>query len=126
MAGVWQVDRLYHDTPGYYHLHRKIPFYDWHTGQGNNLHKDAEALRASVSHIVSQDPNLAVSGYATEKAFGNVRILRREDNRSPVRQWQGFNPTITDNMFDTRFSDRIYPDAVPPPANNNIRFVAPE
>ena len=126
VAGVWQVDRLYHDTPGYYHLHRKIPFYDWRTGQGNNLHKDAEALRASVSHIVSQDPNLAVSGYATEKTFGNVRILRREDNRSPVRQWQGFNPTITDNMFDTRFSDRIYPDAVPPPANNNIRFVAPE
>ena len=126
VAGVWQVDRLYHDTPGYYHLHRKIPFYDWHTGQGNNLHKDAEALRASVSHIVSQDPNLAVSGYATEKAFGNVRILRREDNRSPVRQWQGFNPTITDNMFDTRFGNRIYPDAAPPPANNNIRFVAPE
>ena len=126
VAGVWQVDRLYHDTPGYYHLHRKIPFYDWRTGQGNDLHKDAEALRASVSHIVSRDPNLAVSGYATEKTFGNVRILRREDNRSPVRQWQGFNPTITDNMFDTRFSDRIYPDAAPPPADNNIRFVAPE
>ena len=126
VAGVWQVDRLYHDTPGYYHLHRKIPFYDWRTGQGNDLHKDAEALRTSVSHIVSQDPNLAVSGYATEKTFGNVRILRREDNRSPVRQWQGFNPTITDNMFDTRFGNRIYPDAAPPPANNNIRFVAPE
>ena len=59
VAGVWQVDRLYHDTPGYYHLHRKIPFYDWRTGRGNDLHKDAETLRTSVSHIVSQDPNLA-------------------------------------------------------------------
>ena len=126
VAGVWQVDRLYHDTPGYYHLHRKIPFYDWRTGRGNDLHKDAETLRTSVSHIVSQDPNFAVPGYVTEKAFGNVRILRREDNRSPVRRWQGFNPTITDNMFDTRFSDRIYPDAAPPPADNNIRFIAPE
>ena len=126
VAGVWQVDRVYANTPGYYHLHRKVPFYDSRTGRGNDLHKDAEALRTSVSHLVSQDPNLAVSGYVTEKAFGNVRILRREDNRSPVRRWQGFNPTITDNMFDTRFGNRIYPDAAPPPANNNIRFVAPE
>ena len=62
----------------------------------------------------------------TEKAFGNVRILRREDNRSPVRRWQGFNPTITDNMGGPGFTSRIYPDAPPPPANNNIRFIAPE
>ena len=125
VKAVWQVDRGYHDLPSYYYLHRKIPFYDSRTGRANHLHADVETLQASVSHLVTYDPNLAVPGYAVEKQFGGVRILRREENESPVRQWQDFTPTIADTFGD-RLMRRMYPNAPSPPANFGIRFVEPE
>ena len=125
VKAVWQVDRGYHDLPSYYYLHRKIPFYDSRTGRANHLHADVETLQASVSHLVTYDPNLAAPGYAVEKQFGGVRILRREENESPVRQWQDFTPTITDTFGD-RLIRRIYPNVPPPPANFGIRFVESE
>ena len=111
VKAVWQVDRLYSGTPGYYYLHRKIPFYDFLTGQGNNLHKDLKTLHASVSHLVTEDPNLAVPGYAVEKEFGDVRILRREDNEAPIRRWQNFAPVI--DVYGKKLMRRLYPDAPP-------------
>ena len=111
VKAVWQVDRAYLITPGYYYLHRKIPFYDVLTGQSNNLHKDLNTLHASVSHLVTEDPNLAVPGYAVEKEFGDVRILRREDNEAPIRRWQNFAPII--DVFGKKFMRHIYPDAPP-------------
>ena len=125
VKAVWQVDRGYHDLPSYYYLHRKIPFYDSRTGRANHLHADVETLQASVSHLVTYDPNLAAPGYAVEKQFGSVRILRREENESPVRQWQDFTLTITDTFGD-RLMRRLYPNVPPPPANFGIRFVESE
>ena len=124
VEAVWQVDRAYLVTPGYYYLHRKVPFYDMQTGYGNDLHKDLETLQASVSHIVTGDPNLAVPGYAVEKTFGNLRILRREENEAPVRQWREFTPLIM-STYDEEFLRRTFPDAPLPPPDFNIRFVTP-
>ena len=33
VSAVWQVDRPYFNLPGYYYLHRSIPFYDANTGR---------------------------------------------------------------------------------------------
>ena len=125
VLAVWQIDRHYHSLPGYYYLHRTIPFYDASTGLGHNLHKDLKTLQASVSHVVSGDPTLTVPGYAVEKEFGNVRVLRRIENDAPVRQWQDFAPIMTGELADRimRKMDAVFPD---PPVNAGIRFAASE
>ena len=123
VKAVWQVDHWYLDTPGYYYLHRRIPFYDRKTGRANNLHEDVEALHASVSHIVTGDPNLAVPGYTPEREFGDVRILRRDRNEIPVRQWQDLTPTVIMDFAD-RTMRQVAPDAPPRPVNFGIRFVS--
>ena len=125
VKAVWDLDNDYLETPGYYYLHREIPFYDRQAGFANELHADLETLRASVSHLVTVRPDLVVPGYAVEKEFGRVRILRREENEAPVRGWRGFNPTVT-NLFGEGYLPRLYAHAPPPPANFNIRFVEPE
>ena len=121
VVAVWQVDQVYHDLPGYYHLHREIPFYDAITGRNTGIQKDVTTLRASVSHILSADPNLAVPGYRVAKTFGTLRILRREDNASPIRQWQTYTPIMPDKFSD-QIMQRMNPDIPLPPANHNIRF----
>ncbi len=121
VEAVWQIDRAYLATPGYYHLHRKIPFYDSQTGVANDLHQ-LETLRVSASHIVTELPELVVPGYAVEKAFGNLRILRREENDAPVRRWEEYRPFIP-NTYSEEFLRRVFPDAPAPPAGFNIRFV---
>ena len=125
VKAVWDLDNDYLETPGYYYLHREIPFYDRQAGFANQLHADLERLRASASHLVTVRPDLAVPGYVVEKEFGRVRILRREENEAPVRGWRGFNPTVT-NLFGEGYLRRLYAHAPPPPANFNIRFVEPE
>ena len=123
VEAVWQIDRAYLATPGYYHLHRKIPFYDSQTGFANDLHK-LETLPTSASHIVTLDPNLVVPGYAVERAFGNLRILRRAENDAPTRRWRDYTPFIP-NTYNEEFLRRTFPDAPPPPTDYNIRFVGP-
>ena len=127
VSAVWHVDRPYHDLPGYYYLHREVPFYDRVTGAANHLHTDLEALRGSVSHLVTGNPDHAVSGYAVEKEFGGIRILRREEEEGrgpPIRRWRDFTPTIT-HTYGEGLMRRLYPEAPPPPPNFGIRFVEP-
>ena len=121
---VWHIGRYYHSLPGYYYLHRSIPLYDSVTGIrliGTQMPK----ILASVSHIVTADRGLSAPGYALEREFGGIRILRRQENEAPVRRWRTFTPTVTESSAD-RIMARIYPDAPRPPANFGIRFVAPE
>ena len=125
VEAVWHVDRHYHSLPGYYYLHRKIPFYDVATGYGSNLHEDPETIRTSASHLVSGNPDLSVPGYTLEKAFGGIRILRREGDEPPIRRWRDFTPTITGEL-DHRLMRGIDPGAPSPPANLGIRFIEPE
>ena len=124
VTGVWQVDRAYFDLPGYYHLHRAIPFYDANTGPlsfsaGGRL--DPASITASVSHIVSADPATSIPGYSVERTFGPIRVLRRDARETRVRPWEEYVPTITGGVF-TDLMRRLYPDAPAPPPNSGIRF----
>ena len=116
---VWQLDRVYSSLPGYYYLHRAIPLYDAFTGRGIN--QDLATVSASVSHLVSADPDLTVPGYSLERVFGDIRILRRDATEPPVRQWQEHTPVIVFDIVQ-RIMPQIDADAPAPPANAGIRF----
>ena len=120
-AAVWQVDRAYHGLPGYYYLHRRIPFYDAFTGRG--VSQDLVTLSASVSHLLVADPAVAVAGYSLEREFGGVRILRRDGAGPPVRQWQEYTPTPV-HESEIRVMGRVDANAPTPPPNAGIRFAA--
>ena len=118
VLGVWQADRPYYNLPGYYYLHREIPFYDAFSGR--IINKDMETIRASVSHIVSANADLTIPGYTVEKQFGDVQIWRRDENDTPIRQWEAYSPIIVGGL--DQVIKRINPNAPKPPPNNGIRF----
>ena len=122
VKAVWEPDRLYLQLPGYYYLHREIPFYDSSTGRA--FIPDVAALHASVSHIVSANPALTVPGYSVERQYGHLRILRRDENHRPVREWHSYSPTIV--YYTERYAlSRLYPSLPVPPVNGGIRFTGP-
>ena len=120
VLGVWQVDRFYFNSPGYYYLHRKIPFYDAFSRRGMNM--DAETIVASVSHVVSADPNLVIPGFTVEKEFGGIRIWRRGEAQAPIPRWEVYAPVVATDL--EQVMRQIDPDAPAPPDNMGIRFVA--
>ncbi len=120
VLGVWQADRPYYNLPGYYYLHREIPFYDAYSGRAIN--KGLEITAASVSHIVSENTNLTIPGYTVEKQFGDVQIWRRDENDAPIRQWEAYNPIVVGNL--DQIMKQVNPNAPEPPPNNGIRFAA--
>ena len=127
VAAVWQVDRPYFNSPGYYYLHRAIPFYDVKRVRlifADQEKTELEAIAASVSHIVSADPATSVPGYSVEKTFGTIRILRRDADELAIRRWQEYTPTIAVGTGSTitKFMRKLYPDAPTPPPNSGIRF----
>ena len=114
----------YFNTPGYYYLHRKIPFYAGGTlavlfADPEKPH--VEALTAAVSHVVTDDPALSIPGYSVDKAFGSLRILRRDADAPAVRQWVAYAPTFATGVFGDVVR-RLYPDAPPAPPHAGIRF----
>ena len=124
VAAVWQVDRPYYNLPGYYYLHRAIPFYDANTGRlifADQEKTELEAIAASVSHIVSADLATSIPGYSVEKIFGTIRILCRDADEPAIRTWQEYVPTITGGSF-TKVMRKLYPDTPTPPLNSGIRF----
>ena len=123
VIGVWQVDRPYNNLPGYYYLHRKIPFYDGYRGRG--LKRNLETVSTWISHIVSADPGFSVPRFSLEQEFGQVRILRRDENEPPVPPWMDYGPVIVTKR-DERIMRRIDPDSPAPPANFGVRFVDQE
>ena len=119
VLGVWQADRPYYNLPGYYYLHREIPFYDAFSGRVIN--EDMETIAASVSHIVSENADLAIPGYTIEKKFGTVQIWRRDENDTPIRQWEVYNPIVVGGL--DQVMKRINPNAPKPPPDLGIRFM---
>lgn len=119
VGAVWQTDRAHYNLPGYYYLHRAIPFYD--TVTADSIRRGGPELTATVSHIVSADPELAVPGYSVEREFGAVRILRRDESEPPIRRWQAYAPVLVDELT-MRIMRRVDPHAPPAPANAGIRF----
>ena len=122
VAAVWQVDRPYFNLPGYYYLHRAIPFYDAFTG--GMINRDMGTVAASVSHLVSADPRLTAPGYSLERDFGGVRVLRRDASDPPVRPWREHAPVIVDDLVQ-RIMGEIDANAPSPPADAGIRFAGP-
>ena len=122
--GVWHPDRPYFNLPGYFYLHRAIPFYDSRTGPlivADRQIGQVEAIADAVTHIVSADPTVAIPGYELERDFDGIRILRRTADTPPVRPWQEYAPTITGVDW---IMSHVDPDALPPPPNEGIRFAA--
>ena len=124
VTAVWQVDRHYYNLPGYYYLHHEIPFYDAFTG--SSVLRGRTPLTAYVSHVVSTQPDLAVPGYTLDRAFGDVRILRRDAERiAPIRAWRSYTPTVVDD-FTAGIMRRIDPEAPSPPSRSGIRLANPD
>ena len=122
VEAVWQLDRPHWHLPGYYYLHRPIPFYD---GQMRSvIERSGVDLTALASHLVIGESTLPVSGYSVERTFGAVRILRRDVDASPVRRWQEYAPVLIDDLR-VRIMRRIDPQAPAPPANFGIRLTDP-
>ena len=117
---VWQIDRGYSSTPGYYYLHRAIPLYDAFVGN-SIINRNLATVSASVSHLVSADPNLTVPGYTLEREFGSIRILRRDAAEPPVRKWREHTPVIVFPLIQ-RTMAQIDAGFPAPPANAGIRF----
>ncbi len=125
VGAVWQVDRGYSSTPGYYYLHRAVPLYDAYVGR-DILGQDLAKIPAAVSHLVSTDPGLTVPGYSPEREFGTtriVRILRRDATEPPVREWREYSPVIVFHVV-RRAMRQIDADAPEPPPDAGIRFAA--
>ncbi|MDE0460094.1 MAG: hypothetical protein OXI15_22630 [Chromatiales bacterium] len=119
---VWQLDRGHHQLPGYYYLHRAIPFYD--AQMRSVIERSGADVTALASHLVTGEPALPVSGYSVERTFGAVRILRRDVDAPPVRRWRAYAPVLVDDL-EVGIMRRIDPQAPLPPANWNIRLTGP-
>ena len=119
VGAVWHIDRPHFNLPGYYYLHRAIPFYD--TITAGFIRRGGPELTATVSHIVSGVPGLAVPGYSVEREFGALRILRRDESQPPVRRWQAYAPVLVDKST-MGIMRGVDPHAPPAPANAGIRF----
>ena len=89
VGAVWQADRFYFSTPGYYHLHHDIPLYDRHSGR-----RFVRILPAAmVTHIVTADPDAHFPDFSEERRFGEVRVLASRAD-TPVPHWQQHAPVL--------------------------------
>ncbi len=122
VKSVWHRNRGYAQTPGYYYLHRKIPFYSAFAEE--DLIPDETAALNLVSHIVTNAQSGAVSGYVLEKDFGSLHVLRRSENGARVPRWRSYAPIMI-NEFVFDLVRRIDPTALAPPPNAGIRFLCP-
>ena len=89
VGAVWQADRHYYGTPGYYHLHHDIPLYDTTTGQWFVRTRPG----AMVTHIVTEDSEARFPGFSEERRFGTVRILANHADLQ-VPRWRQHVPVI--------------------------------
>ena len=120
VQAVWQHDRPYHNSPGYYYLHRSIPYYDGFNGR--DILTSPAAIKASVTHVVTSRPEFQTPGFSLDRSFGEVRILRRDSNEDPIRLWEEYAPVMVGgDQYKTMKA--VSTDAKPPPAVKGIRFV---
>ena len=122
LEGLWHLDRLYVGSPGYYWLHRSVPYYDAATGPANRL-MDRELLTSRVSHILfSSTAVAAVEGFADVAHFGKYRVLRRLEPR-PAAAWQS-SVVYQVSPEDDRRVRSVWPGApLPPLSSAGIRLI---
>ena len=120
---VWQVDRVYSSTPGYYYLRRAIPLYDAYVGRG--VGQDLATLNATVSHVVAAAPELAIPGYSLEREIRQRPHPAPGCRRAAGRPVAGTQPVI---VFDLVWQTMQQIDAdfpAPPPRPRTPRSVSP-
>ena len=116
VGAVWQVDRHYYNTPGYYHLHRDIPLYD--ADMGRRLIRVMPA--AMVTHIVTLDSDANYPDFSEERRFGAVRVLSAR-TETPVPRWEQHVPVmVSAGIFAVL--RRADPQAPFRPVDAGIRF----
>ena len=116
VGAVWQADRHYHGTPGYYHLHRDIPLYDASTG-----HRFVRMRPSTmVTHIVTEDSDVHFPSFSEERRFGAVRILASHADQ-PVPRWRHHVPVMV-NARQAAILRRLDPSAPMRPLDSGIRF----
>ena len=120
VRSIWHVDRYYFNTPGYFYLHSPIPFYDARSGP---VLLAETPLQQAVTHLVTENADLAPPGYVEERRFGPVRILRRPSPTNAVRRWEEYAPVMT-NRFHPTVMRRLNRDAPTPPPDFGVRFVS--
>ena len=118
VAGVLQADRTHYNLPGYYYLHRKIPFYDSYMAY--HLIKRIDTASSFADHVVAMDSSDPLPGYRAERKFGHSQIWRREEESTPVRQWKDYTPVLADEV--RHIMDRVDPDNPAPPARLGVKF----
>ena len=122
VEGVWHEDHNDHRLPGYYHLHRKIPWYDKVRGRAAGLDASSTRLRSHATHVVTADPRYTVRGYRQVKRIGPYRILERTGAGPAVRRWTDYRPNMADSWKEARLLRRIRPGAAPAPECWGIRY----
>lgn len=116
IGAVWQADRHYFSTPGYYHLHRDIPLYDRGTGRRFVRIRPT----AMVTHIVTENPDAYFSDFSEERRFGAVRILASRAPK-PVPRWRQHVPVVVSTAQFVALR-RIDPHMPFRPVDSGIRF----
>ena len=116
VSAVWQADRYYFNTPGYYHLHRDIPLYDADTGR-----RFVRILPAALAtHIVTADPDTHYPDFSEERRFGAVRVLSARAETAVPRWRQHVPVLVTARIFAVM--RKIDPQAPSRPVDTGIRF----
>ena len=126
VQGVWHRDRKDYSLPGYYHLHRAIPWYDADRGDRLGLEESGTRLRAYATHVVTSDPRYAVRGYEERTRIGPYRVLARVGEGPPVRRWTSYRPNKADSWPEARLLRAVVPRAPPAPPCGGVAFEAEE
>ena len=120
VQAVLHDDLNYFSSPGYYYLHRKIPFYDINLRR-MLIDRDRQPLQAFVSHVLSTDPDLSIPGFRLDQQFGALRILRREAETPEVHRWEQYVPIVIGP--EAKIMQQINPAFPPSPPAWGIRFL---
>lgn len=83
VTGVLHVGDAYFNSPGYYYLHHKVPFYEEYAINEIGIELDLDKV---VSHIVAKQ-DLDVDGFTLVRHDGDYRLYESNRAGEPVLQW---------------------------------------
>ena len=93
LRGLWVPDRSHAVLPGYYYLHRDVPFYDADLCRGFSLSPFVDPQRF-VAHVLTSDPSFALDGFRHVRSFGSVRFLTVIGRTDQVLRWRSHSPVF--------------------------------
>lgn len=126
VKGIWQVDRAFHYTPGYYYLHKKIPFYSKYNGFKHI--KDQKNAPDYVTHLIAgrfkevNGKKIIGGNYSEDTAHDNIEIIRIGNKE--VREWKSYSVFIAYSLLHRMVKDTILPKMLPKKSyrKNEIMF----